>query len=434
MNKSIIVLFFLLISNTLVFSQMFEEEQKFIVRDSSLALLKKYEKYADLTEDGNSISDNYITRFLALFTKDASLVNDLYGKKQFITPSEFTYMVKEKYDGGIEVKTELDSAYFKNLKKTGKDLYSVEVDCQKFTVGLNNQNKIVRKDIAATFTISFMYKNRIFNDFKIKEIISKEIILKRYSDKKMRGLYFGVNANILSGKLLFDNNIQYYNRNYNFSGVFTAGISANYYFSSNYALSIGIDYCNFNSNFNTVYNNEQNNNLLRTDIDNDEYYLYVNSNFSEENNLEYVSVPVNFSYRHKLYNEISFFASVGISASYILSSSSYVSGSSVHSAWYEEYSLLVDDAPLYNLGEYNYNETFDFILADIFLSGNLEVGVSLPFKKSSYLNLGLKYGNSFTDLKYNESSYRDDYIYLNGIPKSLFIRSTGIFISYLHKL
>ncbi len=434
MNKLIIILFFLLISNTLVFSQMLEEEQKYIVRDSSLALLNKYQKYADLTENGNSISEKYVSQFLTLFTEDASLVNDLYGKKQFITPTEFVKMVKEKYNGGIEVKTELDSAYFKNLIKIKNDIYSLQVDCEKYTIGLNNQNKIVRKNITATFTILFKYKNDTFSDFKIKEIISKEIILKRYSDKKMKGLYLGVNANILSGKLLFDNNIQYYNRDYKFSGAFSAGISGNYYFSSNYAVGIGIEYYNLNSNFNTVYNNEQNNNLLRTDIDNDEYYLYVNSNFSEENNLEYVSVPVNFSYRHKLYNEISFFASVGISVSYILSSSSYVTGTSVHSGWYEEYNLLVDDAPLYNFGTYNYNDTFDFKLADIFLSGNLKAGISIPLKKSTYLNVGLKYDNSFTDLKYNESTYRDDYIYLNGVPKSLFIRSTGIFISYLYKI
>ncbi|NPA67205.1 MAG: PorT family protein [Chlorobi bacterium] len=434
MNKLIITLSILIISKTLVFGQIFDESRKFTIRDSSLILLNKYQEYADLTEDGISISRKYISRFLSLFTENANLVNDLYGKKQFITPNEFVKTVKEKYNGGIEVKIELDSAYFKNLTVITDSLYSVQIDCKKYTVGLNNQNKIIRKDIEATFTVTFNYQNDTFGNFKIKEIISKKIILKRYSDKKIKGLYLGVNANILSGKLLFDNNIQYYNHDYKLSGALSAGITANYYLSSNYAVSAGIEYCNFNSNFNTTYNNEQNNNLLRTDIDNDKYYLYVNSDFSEENNLKYISLPVKFIYRHKLYNETSFFASLGISISYILSSESYISGNSVHSGWYDEYNLLVDNAPLYDFGSYSYNNTFDLKLADIFLSGNIEAGISFPLKKSIYLNTGLNFNSSFTDLKYNESSYKDDYIYLNGIPKSLFIQSAGIFISCIYKI
>ena len=424
----------LLIFNTFAYSQIFEDEQKYEIRDSSLTLLKKYVKYADLTEDGISISEDYISKYLSLFSEDANIVNDLYGKKQFVSPSEFVKSVKEKYPGGIEVKAEIDSAYFKSLKKVKDDIFSVQVDCRKFTIGLNNQNKIVRKDITATFTIYFKYKDETLSDFQIKEIISKEIILQRRSDKKMKGLYLGFNVNALAGRLQSDNNIQYYNRDYKLSGTFSAGIFADYCLSSNYALGIGIDYCSFNSNFYTKYNNEMNNNLPGTDIDNDNYYLYVNSDFTEKNSLKYVSIPVKFKYRHKLYDDISFFASAGFSTSFLLSSDSYINGSSVHSAWYEEYNLLVDDAELYNLGEHNYDENFDLSVADLFFSGILEVGVSIPVKENSYLNVGASLNHSFSNLNYNTSSYRDDYINLHGAPKSLFLQSGGIFISYLYKL
>ena len=435
MSTKIFSVFCLLfIFNTFAYSQIFEDEQKLEIRDSSLTLLKKYVKYADLTEDGISISEDHILKYLSLFSEDANIVNDLYGKKQCVSPSEFVKSVKEKYPGGIEVKAEIDSAYFKSLKKVKDDIFSVQVDCRKFTIGLNNQNKIVRKDITATFTIHFKYKDETLSDFQIKEIISKEIILQRHSDKKMKGLYLGINVNALAGRLFSDNNIRYYNREYKLSGAFSAGISADYRLSSNYAVGIGIDYCSFNSNFNTRYNNEMNNNLPGTDIDNDNYYLYVNSDFTEENNLKYVSIPLKFKYRHKLYNDISLFASAGFSTSFILSSDSYINGSSVHSAWYEEYNLLVDDAALYNLGEHNYDENFDLSVADLFFSGILEVGVSIPLKETSFLNIGAKLDHSFSDLAYNVSSYRDDYINLHGAPKSLFIQSGGIFISYLFKL
>ncbi|MCD4794278.1 MAG: outer membrane beta-barrel protein [Bacteroidales bacterium] len=433
-SKILSVFCILFIFNTITYSQIFEDEQKFEIRDSSLVLLKKYVKYADLTEDGISISENYEAKFLSLFTEDAFVVNDLLDKRELISPEYFVKMIKEKYEGGIEVRAEIDSAYFKNLKKVEENIYSVQVDCRKFTIGLNNQNKLVRKDITATFTIHFKYKDETLSDFQIKEIISNEIILQRHSDKKMKGLYLGVNVNALAGRLFSDNNIRYYNREYKLSGAFSAGISADYCISSNYAVSIGIDYCSFNSNFNTKYNNEMNNNLPGTDIDNDNYYLYVNSDFTEKNSLKYVSIPVKFKYRHKLYDDISFFASASFSTSFLLSSDSYINGSSVHSAWYEEYNLFVDDAELYNLGEHNYDEAFDLSVTELFFSGIFEVGVSIPVKESSFLNVGAKLDHSFSDLAYNTSSYRDDYINLHGAPKSLFIQSGGIFISYLFKL
>lgn len=433
-SKIFSVFCLLLIFNTFAYSQIFEDEQKLEIRDSSLVLLEKYVTYADLTEDGISISEAYSTKFLSLFSEDANIVNDLYGKKQFVSPSEFVKSVKEKYAGGIEVKAELDSAYFKSLKKVEDDIFSVQVDCRKFTIGMNNQNKIVRKDIMATFTIHFKYKDEAFSDFEIKRIISKEIILQRQSDKKMKGLFVGANVNALAGILQTDNNIQYYNRDYKLSGAFSVGVSVDYFLTSNYAVGVGIDYFSFNSNFNTRYNNEMNNNLPGTDIDNDNFFLYVNSDFTEENNLKYVSIPLKFKYRHKLYNDISLFASAGFSTSYILSSDSYINGSSVHSAWYEEYNLLVDDAALYNLGEYNYDESYELSFADLFFSGIVELGISIPVKETSYLNVGASLITSFSDLAYNVSSYRDDYINLYGAPKSLFIQSGGIFISYLFKL
>ncbi len=434
MNKSVLTLLFLIISSTFAYSQIFESEQKFDIRDSSVNLLKKYVKYADLTEDGISINEEYGEVFRSLFTEDANIVNDLYGKKEVITSEEYVKMIEEKYEGGIEVKAELDSSYFKGLKKVEGDLYSVQVDCRKFTVGLNNQYEIVRKDIMATFTILFKYKNNTLYDFKIKEIISKEIVLKRQSDEKMKGLYVGLNINALSGKLQSDNNFQYYNRSYNLSPTLSAGIFTDYYFSSNIAVSVGLDYFVFDSNFNTQYNNENNNNLVKIDMDDDSYFLYINSDFNEQSSLEYVSIPIKFKYRHQLYNNISIFTSLGFSTSYLLSSRSYVEGHSNHSAWYEQYNLLVDEAQLYNLGEYDYHDTFDLSLADLFFSGILEVGVSIPVKKSSYFNIGASINHSFSNLKYDTSTYRDDYINLHGTPKSLFIQSGGIFISYLFKL
>ena len=434
MRKLILAFLFLFIFQSLAYSQIFENEQETVIRDSSIILLKKYTKYADLTEDGKSISEKYINKFLPLFSNDAKLVNDLYGNKQFLSPQEFVSLIKQNYLGGIEVKGEIDSASFKDYKKLSNNSYSVQAVCKKFTIGLNNKNTIVRKDIDAIFTINFKFNNNAFSDFKIKKIISKEIILNRHSDKKMKGLYFGINANILASQLQTDNNIQYYTRDYKLSAALSIGVNTEYYLSSNYAIGIGVNYYRFNSNFDTKYNNESNSNLARTDIDGDNYFLYVNSDFTEKNTLKFISIPVKFKYRHKLYNEISLYASIGLSASYVLSSESKINGNSQHSGSYDQYNLIIDDAASYNFGEHNYNESYDLLISDIFFSGIFELGISIPVKESSYLNLSAILNHSFSDLKYNTSSYRDDYIYLHGEPKNMYLQSVGINLSYIFKI
>ena len=445
MNKLIITLILLILS-TFSYGQLFEDEQKFEIRDSSIILLSRYAKYADLSSDGVSVDEEYVLKFQSLFTKnyfskyislnsdDSKLVNDVSGKKQFITPDEYIELVKEKYVGGIEVKLDIDSMFFKNLKKVSEETFSVQIDLRKYTIGLSKQDKIIRKDIDATFTIYFSYVNDTLFQFRIKEIISKEIILQRKSDKKMKGFYLGFNFHGFAGRLQTDNNIQYYNRDYQISGTFSGGVFVDYYLSSHYALSIGADYYSFNSNFRTRYNNGTDNNLPGTDIDNDSYFLYVNSDFSENNNLKYISIPLKLKYRHRLYDGISFFTSLGISGSRIFSSDSYIFGNSVHTAWYEEYSLLVDEAELYNLGTKEYNDEFELDINKQFFSGSLAAGISVPVQKASYLNITAEINHSFSNINYNSSTYRDDYLNIFGKPENIYIQSAGITVSYLFKL
>jgi len=427
------ILILMLMINKYAYSQTFTDEQKFDIRDSTLILLKNYTEYSDMTDDGKSLNESYIKKFLSLFTDEALIVDDLSGTGQMIKPAEYVNIVKNSFSGGIEIKAELDSAYFKNLKKVEDVDHQVIVDCRKYTVGLNDSRKLIRKDITATFTIHFKFDKGVLSDFKIAHIISREIILKRHSDKKMKGLYGGLNIDALAANIFTENNFQYYTRDYKMSGSYSIGITADYFLSSNYAIGAGIYYNSLNSNSNTIYNNGTDNNLQGVDIDNDSYFLYVNSDMIEENKLKFVSIPLKLTYRHKLYDKISLFASAGVSVSYMLSSSSLVLGSSLHSAWYDEYNLLVDEAPFYNLGELNYNDSFELPMTELFFSGMMNVGVSIPLKEGSYLNIGLKLNHSFTDLGYEQSSYRDDYINLHGVPKYLFLQSGGLSVSYQHK-
>ncbi|MCP4176814.1 MAG: PorT family protein, partial [bacterium] len=422
MKKIILTALILTVIKALTFAQLFEDEQKFIIRDSSINMLKEFVEYADLSSDGVSVSNNYIPKFLALFTEDAKIVDVLSGKKKFIFPTDYIETIISKYSGGIEVKIELDSAYFKNLRKIEEDIYSVQIDCKQYTIGLSKKNKIFRNDIEATYTIYFNYRKNEFSDFRIHEIISKEIISKRISDKEMKGLYIGANVQGLVGRLHTNNNIEYYNRNYNLSGAFSGGVFADYYFNSNYAVSIGANYYNLYSNFNTKYNNETDRNIPITDIDNDSCFLYINSDFKEKNNLQYLSVPVKFKYRTKLHNNISFFASAGVSVSFVLSSNSKIKGNSAHSAWYESYNLIVDEAEMYNLGSTVYDNKFDLDITKQFFSGSISAGVSIPVSKSSFLNISAEINHSFSSLNYNESTYRDDYMNIHGKPKNMYIQ------------
>jgi len=356
MRKTFFLILVLLIFSISAKSQIFTTEQEDDIKQSTKVLLNRFVDYADLTSDGISISEIYKTEFKNIFANlDLPLIyNDLTSANNYISANEYIKIVETNYPHGIEVKMDLDSAVYQKFKKISETEYSVQVVCNKYTIGLNNSGKIRRQDIRAYLTISFKQNEKDFSDFKISEIINETTILKQKSDEKIKGFYLGYSFSPTISFIGLINNSDYYYKKNKINLSFYTGLSADYFLSTHLGFGLNLNYSIYQTDANIVYNNQSNNNLLKPDAENDKYFLYVESNIDEKISISAVELPLKFIYRFKLANETSFYLCPNLIFSFTQNSKFVVNGTSTHKAYYPNYHLLIQNAEDYNLGVVNY--------------------------------------------------------------------------------
>ena len=434
--KHILIIGLILTFGLKINAQIFDTSDENFIKYQVLLLVNKYGHLADLTEDGINFSENYKNAFKNIFvdTKSKSIYNDLQKKGDYISVEEYVKIVQDFFPHGIETEIDSTNIKFLQIQLIEGDKYSIELVADKNVVGITNANKIYNQKITAHFIVHFEYYEEEFDKFLFYSITNKETLLKKESDKQMRGFHIG--ANILPGisKLYMQGNYNDYKQTIGVSLSNSIGLSFHYYLNSNLGVSIGANYTVYKTKSNSEYNNNENNNLERTDMDGDNYFLYINSNINEQGKFIFLDIPIYFTYRYGLENKISFFASIGFINSLLQSSQFKVDGNSSQSGYYPEYDLLIDDASLYNFGSIDYNNDYPVNISSFQLMTSISGGMSLPIGTAGHLNAGLEYRQNITNLEYNTSAYRDDFVSINGIPKTSWMQFLSLSISYTHKL
>ena len=214
----------------------------------------------------------------------------------------------------------------------------------------------------------------------------------------------------------------------------SVGFSIHYFLNSNLGVSTGINYTLYNTKTNSEYNNEQANNIERTDRDGDNYFLYVDSKIDELGKFIFLDIPLTFTYRHGLVDEISFYGSIGLITSLMQSAEFNVDGNASQSGYYPEFGLLIDDADLYNFGVIQYESNYPVEISKLLFLASVGAGVSIPVGNAGMFNAGIEYRQNISSLEYNSAAYRDDFVSINGIPKSSWLQFLSLSISYTHKL
>ena len=430
----IIILQFLIIN--FANAQNFTPETQVEILKSVTSVLNEYQEYADLTADGNEITEEYKTKLIDLFENEyyQTIFNPLTNKPSYINIVQYIELLTENYPKGVEVKLDMDSLKLQNFKLIGKEKYSVTVGCMQYAVGLNRKNILKRTDIKAYFEISYYYIDSTLSNYQIIGIKSEKTILKEKSSKLMKGFQIGGNFTPSLSQFALNKNLDHYQRISTPSISYSFGLGINYFFTGNIGINTGFNYSVIKNKVTATYNNETNNNLSRTDVDNDSYFLYVNSNITEIMNMTCFVLPIKFIYRFAYADKIAFYISPGININIFNKGTFIVTGTSNQTAYYPDYNLFVDDAELYNFGVRDYNDSYDFTLQKLNFFFDLDIGLSIPFNQNSFFNIGLNLKTNITDLNYSESAYRDDYVNIIGTPNRTALNSIGLKIAYYIKL
>lgn len=417
-------------------AQVFGTLDESFIKSKTLELISKYDKYGDFTTDGINFSDDYLQSFKALFadTSKVNIYNDLQSKNNYISVTEYLKIVKVEFPLGIETKIDSSSIKLTSSKLILGDIYSIDVIADKYVVGLTKENKLHRKKLKVHLKVQFTYANDDFHNFRIKSIINDETLMKLKSDNQMSGLYIGGKLSIGTSMLNLTGNSSLYQKENSFPASGCFGIYVTYFLNSNIGISLGVNYSILKSKNELSYNNLQQNNLERTDMDGDQYYLYIDSKLTEEGKFTFIDIPVNFIYRKGLSHKPSFYASLGMIASLNQSAKFKVSGNASQAGYYPGHQTLLDEAAAYNFGSLIYDDVYNASFSSFTLNTSIEAGFSLPYKKNGYFNIGIGYQQNITDLGYKTSAYRDDLISINGVPNRSTLNYIYLSTSYSYKL
>ena len=428
--KQILIISLILILGFKLNAQIFDTSDENYIEYRVFQLFNKYEHLSDFTDDGIKFSEDIKNSFENIFEnkENKDIYNDLQKQGNYISVSKYAQIVQEYFPHGIETKIDTSNVRFLKPKIIQGDNYSIEVIADKYVVGITNENKIHREKLTAHFIIHFEYLDEEFDKFLIASITNKETLLKKTSDNKIRGFHLGVNLTPGISRLFLTGDYENYEKTNGFTLSNSVGFSIHYFLNSNLGVSTGINYTLYNTKTNSEYNNEQANNIERTDRDGDNYFLYVDSKIDELGKFIFLDIPLTFTYRHGLVDEISFYGSIGFITSLMQSAEFNVDGNASQSGYYPEFGLLIDDADLYNFGVIQYESNYPVEISKLLFLASVGAGVSIPVGNAGMFNAGIEYRQNISSLEYNSAAYRDDFVSINGIPKSSWLQFITISI------
>ena len=242
--KKIIAISIVLILSFKLNAQIFDTYNENIIKSYVFQLLNRYNHLADFTEDGVVFSADYKNAFEKMFvdTKSRNIYNDLQTKGNYVSPMEYSQMAKEKFPHGMEARIDSSSIKVLQAKLLNGNKYSVEVIADKNLVGITNENKIHRKKTVIHFIVQFQYfdEDEEFDNFLIISITNEETLLKRKSDKEMQGFHIGVGIMPGISNFRLSGNTDGYNRQTQFPISFSLVLNGQYFFNSNFGVSLGV--------------------------------------------------------------------------------------------------------------------------------------------------------------------------------------------------
>ncbi|NJO92359.1 MAG: PorT family protein [Chloroflexia bacterium] len=209
-----------------------------------------------------------------------------------------------------------------------------------------------------------------------------------------------------------------------------------YFFTQNIGLGSGIGINAYNSSdyANDVSNNQ--NTILRTDQDGEDYYLYTNgTSINEKVKVRSVSFPIKAKFRFRPGKKWSFNADIGLKIMSLFSAIVKAEGNTTWSAYYPFYHVVIYDVPDYGYNLYDVNSENTLIdYKKLTYSFITSIGVSRRINKNMNLDFGFFIERGLNDIKYDQPVHEADFLNVVGVVDNTILKAAGITLGLRYQI
>jgi hypothetical protein len=428
------------------------------------SVLQDYTNFLSLLGDPQEATEDkefYKTSFQKLFKgEDVRIYNDIMPDPQtkLISVPDYIKNYVADYPNGIKnIKINSDSARFGKVMKADDKSFYTYVDANKFFSGSYKGKEIFREMFPLIFKISFNESGKTYNNFSINSVdiaaanfyqdtqegkLEKKPSIK-ISPVTRKGWIFSVigsfgqtsitNKNIESLSLAQNNHQWSVSADYGY----TAGIGINYYLNDNISFRSGLE-LNKNSalfSLNGTFTDSAN---YIVDINPTDSYnkTIAAENFDSLVTMNYISIPLLFSYTSGKPGQFGFYAEGGTKVSISLNTAYQKNGKYQYMGYYEgdptETGYRTNPSRGFYTRDYlNDKNTTKTALFGI--SFYASAGINIPLGYYTTIMVGPEISLGLSDVMSNNKTYSDifDISYEHQSTK---INYFGIRLSLAYKL
>jgi hypothetical protein len=433
-NSTALVFFIvgILLGNN-VLAQNVSKEQEESMTQTVKELLQRYSQLGSFTQDGKTISQEYVQAFASLFKNPTGslVINDInprQRKGEVVPISNYISFVKNNYPSGLEIMLDADKLAVVSIVSSmeSSNTFELTAKIDKELFGLTGMNILhnFKGELFFRFEVSLVTSGA--NKATIIQISDFTRLARDEANNRIRGLHVGIigepsRTNISSRS--FDNQSAWGKtpgQGLNF------GVSASWFFNRSFGVSLGVNSTHYQSNLmlNTFSGQA---NFQLTDLDQDAYFpVYEISDLTEISTLDYIEVPVTLNFRIGK-PKIGLYLDMGAVYSYSISAKYQVEGLVKRAGYYPDLDLVIDDVPEYGFETVVLDEAGSWQVSRSNLGVISRLGINIPITRFSNLRVGGIMVMGLNDILYNKPKHTEDFISTTGIiPKSTRLLRTGI--------
>ena len=401
-------------------------------------ILQDYTNFLSLLGDPQESAEDkeyYKTSFEKLFqSADTRVFNDIMPdpETKLISVQEYLKNYVEDFPNGIKnIKINSDSAKFGKVMKADDENYYTYVDANKFFSGSYKGKDVFREMFPLIFKLSFNISGKTYINFKINSVditsvnfyqdtpegtLEKKpsMIISPVTRKGWMISFissFGqtsiINDNIESLTLAGNNHQWNVSTEYGYTG----GISINYYLNDNISLRSGLE-LNKNSalfSLNGTFTDSE----ITNDIQNKRPFnkTITAQVFDSLVTMNYVSIPIIFSYVSGKPGKFGFFAEAGSKVSISVGTSYLKNGSYVYKGYFEDDPYIgtgYTTDPIFGFYSKEYSNEPDKTKTTLFgFSLYASAGINIPLGYYTSIMLGPEINLGLSDVMSNKKTYLD---------------------------
>jgi len=398
-------------------------------------MLQVFEKYSSYLPGETSLQE-VPAEYRTIFASDSRIQNFLDPAAKDpaqVSPEEYYRYIRTHYTAGLAFE------FPWNIGRMSKPIaadaqsinYFVYIPVSLKAIGLFNGQKINNVSEEYYVIIGFRLEKESISDIVIHYIQAEKPVFKytKGSDFFI-GFYAAPAFTRIHSQDIFTDDVW---DAWGQAG-YCAGLNLIYELNPNMGLFCGAGLSYYRSMFEVVdFNSENINEVIKLDADGDVFYEYIQATVTEKNTLTYFDIPLGIRYSLGG-KKLKFLMQAGFEFSFLLSSRYSATGDSEHKGYYPDYHVVLYDLPEYGFTAQQIDVNDNWKLNEFNLSANISLGVVIPLGKKVFLNVCPYANTGLTDLGYESTKHRDDYLSISGNPGKLTTRSAGLIIEMILKL